>query len=264
MIKVDRAYKHLAELDSEIVRFFAWPYPYEVISQDDLQTGERTFYLRESKPIPLEISALIGDIAHNLISSLDHLAWHLVKNSSIVPKASDRSIYFPIFETASEYRAKKMEKIKGMTDASIEAIDAVQPYYRLDTPGIGNGTALYWLHVINIHDKHRLLIPTMLAIPAHTITKSKRRENADVLRKAFGSVDADVMIPSGVAIGPLEDGGKLCSVPIAEVDDNMRFRFQLSFGDPPGIRGKEIVSTLKNMHRVVKETMTGFAARGLL
>lgn len=101
--------------------------------------------------MPSEFSALIGDIAQNPRSALDHLAWHLVKNSPITPKASDRDIYFPIFETASEYRSKKMKKIQGMTDSAIDAIDSVEPYYRPDiTPGIGNGAALFWLHAINL------------------------------------------------------------------------------------------------------------------
>lgn len=268
LVKVDRAYKHLIDLQVEVARFSGPPYPYKVIPKDDLQKGERAYYLRILKKIPPEFSALIGDIAQNLRSALDHLAWHLVQSSPVVPKAKDREIYFPIFEDASEYRDGKTRKIKGMTDAAIQAIDDIKPYGRLDknnpTAGIGN-LALYWLSAINLQDKHRLLIPAWTAVPSHSITKSRRTELANMLRVAFGSENAMVMVGSGVDFkSPLEDGSKLCTLPIAEVDDDMKFAFRITFGEPTSVRGKEIVSTLNNMHRIVREIVIDFDAKGLL
>jgi hypothetical protein len=263
LVKVDRAKKHLIDLQLEVNRFFRPPYPYEILSEDNRDTRERTYYLRVHKETPSDLSTLIGDVAQNLRSALDHLAWHLVKNSPVTPKTPDRRIYFPIFETAEEYRRGKSGKIQGVTGAAIEAIDVIKPYYRLDGVGIGN-PALYWLSEINIQDKHRLLIPVWTAAPARSITKSRRLEMANVLLSAFGSESTDVMVPSLVPPGPLEDGSKLCTLPISEVDDNMKFRFQVAFGEPEGIRGKEIISTLSNMHRIVKEIMFDFDAKGLL
>lgn len=268
MVKVDRAYKHLIDFQLEVNRFFRPPYPYEIIPEDDSQARERTYYLRVHKKIPPEFSALIGDIAQNLRCALDHLAWHLVQTSPVTPKARERDIYFPIFEDASEYQTGKLRKIQGMTDAAIQAIDDIKPYGLLDknnpTAGIGN-LALYLLSAINIQDKHRLLIPAWTAAPAHSITKSRRAEAANVLRSAFGSESANVMVGSLIDFNvPLEDGSKLCTLPIAEVDDDMRFRFQIAFGEPASMRGKEILSTLNNMHRIVKEIMLDFYGKGLL
>jgi hypothetical protein len=268
LVKVDRAYKHLVDLDVAYRRFFSPPDPYEVIGEDNSQSGERTYYLRIHKEIPDEFPALIGDFAHNLRSALDHLAWHLVQASPIFPKAKDRQIYFPIFEDASEYGKGKMVKIQGMSNAAIQAIDAIKPYGRLDKnnpmAGIGN-LALYWLSAINLQDKHRLLIPAWTATPGHSLTKSERAKHASVLRAAFGSEHADVIGPSLIPSNiPLEDGCKLCTLPIAEVDDNMKFRFQIAFGEPRAMRGKEILTTLKNMHRIVKEIVLDFDSKGLL
>jgi len=268
LVKVDRAYKHLIDFRLEVARFFSPPYPYEIIPEDDSRKAERTYYLRVHKKIPPEFSAFIGDIAQNLRSALDHLAWHLVQTSPIIDKARERDIYFPIFDDASEYRKGKMQKIKGMTNAAIQAIDDIKPYGRLDknnpAAGIGN-LALYWLSAINIQDKHRLLIPAWLAAPAHSITKMRRAEMANVLRSAFGSEDANVMVGSLIDSNvPLEDGSKLCTLPIAEVDDDMQFRFQIAFGEPAPMRGKEILSTLNNMHRIVKEIVLNFDTKGFL
>jgi hypothetical protein len=263
LVKVDRAQKHIIDLELETRRFWRDPRPYEIVPEDNLDAGERTYYLRVHKEIPSEVCALIGDIAQNLRCALDHLAWHLVTTSPVSPKTKKRNVYFPIFETESEYREGKMKKIEGMTPPAIDAIDAVKPYYRLDTVGVGN-PALYWLSVINIQDKHRLLIPVWSDAVGHSITKSKRAEWAHVLHNAFGSADADVIIPLLVPGGPLKNGSKLCTLPIADVDDNMKFRFQIAFGEPAGIRGKEVLSTLKNMHRIVKKIIFNFDSKGLL
>ncbi|MFC5861254.1 hypothetical protein ACFPT7_03020 [Acidicapsa dinghuensis] len=268
LVKVDRASQHLIDLQLKVQRFFDPPGPYEIIPEDDSLTRERTYYLRVHKRIPSEFSAIIGDIAQNLRSALDHLAWHLVQTSPVTPKARDRDIYFPIFEDASEYQRGKLRKIEGMTDAAIQAIDDIKPYGRLDknnlSAGIGN-LALYWLSALNVQDKHRLLIPAWAAAPAHSITKTKRTEMAETLREAFGSESARVMIGSSIDFSvPLEDGSKLCTLPISEVDDDMQFRFQMAFGEPASMRGKEILSTLNNMHRIVREIVFDFDRKGLL
>jgi len=268
MVKVDRAYKHLTEFQLEVNRFFSPPDPFEIRPEDNSQTGERTFYLKIHKQIPPEFSAFIGDIVQNLKCSLDHLAWHLVQNSPVTPKAPDKNIYFPIFEDAAAYQKNKFKKIEGMTSAAIQAIDEIKPYGRLDknnpTAGIGN-LALYWLNAINNQDKHRLLIPAWIAIPAYSMTKTMRVEMANVLLSAFRSEDADVMVGSSIDFNAdLEDGSKLCTLPISDVDDNMKFRFQIAFGEPASMRGKEILSTLRNMHRIVKEIIFDFDAKGLL
>lgn len=265
LVKVDRAYKHINDLQIKDWQFRSRPYPYEILSEDNSETGNRTYRLRMRREIPPQMAALIGDIAQNLRSALDHLAWHLVQNSSVTPKALPKDIHFPIFETAREYRSGKMRKIKGMTEDAIHAIDAIEPYRTPDVvPGIGQGIALFDLHAINIQDKHRLLIPVWVAGHSHTITKSRRAELANVLKAAFGSENANVMIPLDLPNGPLEDGSKLCTLPITDVDDNMKFTFRIAFGEPKWVRGKEIVSTLKNMHRLVRKIMIDFDSQGLL
>ncbi len=265
LVKVDRAYEHTLRLQSMIRRFQAEGNSHEIFFKDDAQTQERTYYIRVLKSIPLEFSALIGDILQNLRSSLDHLAWHLVKSSPVTPKAADHQIYFPIFETASEYRAGKMTKIRGVTDAAMQALDAVEPYYRPDiTPGIGNGVALFWLHELNKLNKHRLLIPVWEDMTAHTMPKTKLAEMEVGLRAAFGDQWENTLIVAHRPIAPLVDGSKLASLPISEVKDKMIFRFQIAFGEPKWVCGKEVLSTLVNMQRIVRELIEDFDRKGLL
>jgi hypothetical protein len=109
------------------------------------------------------------------------------------------------------------------------------------------------------------LIPAWAVSSSHSLTKSLRAQHADVLRSAFGSENADVIGPSLIRSDLfLEDGSKLCTLPIAEVDDDMKFRFQIAFGELASMRGKEILSTLKDMHRIVREIILNFDSQGLL
>jgi hypothetical protein len=265
LVKVDRAYKHVLELEIEITRFQRSRGPDEIFHKDNLQTQERTFYVGALTKIPLDFSALVGDIIQNLRSTLDHLAWHLVQSSPVTPKARSVDIYFPIFETASGYRAGKMRKIQGMTDAAIRAIDAIEPYYRPDVlPGIGNGVALFWLHELNKLDKHRLLIPIWEDMTTHTMPKSQLLKMESTLRAAFGDNWDKTHVVANRPLLPLKDGSELCTLPIAEVQDTMAFRFQIAFGEPKWVRGKEILSTLVNMHRIVREIIEAFDSKGLL
>ncbi len=268
LVKVDRAYKHLIDLNTEFLRFLGEGGPYKTFFKDDLKTGERTYYLRVLKELPLQFSALIGDVAQNLRTALDHLAWHLVKSSPVTPKAWDKDIYFPIFETAREYNSGKMRKIQGMTDSAIKAIDGIEPYYRPDGSAvtrIGNGVHLFMLHEINKLDKHCVLVPILGVMVSHTITRTKRAELNATIRAAFGDRPGKVSIAgSALDTGPLKDGSKLGTFPISEVDDDMTFNFHIAFGEPEWVRGKEILTTLAAMHKRVQEIMIRFDNEGLL
>lgn len=265
LVKVERAYKHIIDLNVEFLRFLTEGGPYETFFQDDLNAGERTYYLRIRKETPIQFSTLIGDIAQNLRSSLDHLAWHLVKNSPITPKTPEHLIYFPIFETYSEYSSGKMRKIQGMTDAAIKAIDAIEPYYRPNrpAPAIGEGVQLFWLDQINKLDKHRLLIPIWGSMVSHTIPRSTYAALSEELRAALGTGEV-FLAANSLTPGPLKDGDKLCSLPIVEVNDNMTFRFQIAFGEPTWVRGKEVLTSLAAIHKRVEEIIIRFDNEGLL
>jgi hypothetical protein len=265
LVKVDRAYKHIVDLEVDVTRFQLSRGRDDIFHKDNLQTQERTFYVGSLTKIPLDFSALVGDIIQNLRSTLDHLAWHLVQSSPVTQKARSTDIYFPIFETASEYRTGKMRKIQGMTDAAIQAVDAIEPYYRPDVlPGIGNGVALFWLHELNKLDKHCLLIPIWEDMTTHTMPKSQLLKMEPTLRAAFGDTWDKTHIVANRLSLPLKDGSELCTLPIAEVQNNMAFRFQIAFGEPEWVRGKEILSTLVNMHRIVKGIIEDFDSKGLL
>ena len=72
-LKLERAKKHILDLESEWTTFLKTK-PYHVVFKDDLQTGERIYYVERVNDIPPVILVIVGDVLQNLRSALDHLA----------------------------------------------------------------------------------------------------------------------------------------------------------------------------------------------
>jgi hypothetical protein len=100
-LKIERAKKHIRDLDTAIQAFVLnKPYRLEVKPHPIAEIQHTTLYVAEIKPVPQEISLIVGDAIHNLRSALDHLAWQLVEAGGGTP---DRNTYFPICDSAQQY-----------------------------------------------------------------------------------------------------------------------------------------------------------------
>ena len=199
-VKANRAKKHIDDLSDAIDVFMASE-PYKVTTNDDTESGQRTYYINFLKPIPTDLSAIIGDALQNLRSALDHVAHHLVEIGPPGPRAG--KVYFPIFPSAGDYEAGKMGKIMGANPAAIQAIDAHQPYAR------GDGWALWDMHAMNNRDKHRLLIPVWGSLIGHSFSLPERAKVEVALSERFPKG-----LPRGFLTAPsepvyLKDGGEL-------------------------------------------------------
>ena len=76
-VKIDRAKKHLADLNTAIHAFEReWPYTTTVEIND--QTGYETHKFFLLSPIPNDWGGVVGDCVHNLRSALDLLASELI------------------------------------------------------------------------------------------------------------------------------------------------------------------------------------------
>src|ERR1035441_6054941 len=74
-IKLERAKRHYAELETALAIFFATT-PYKISTR---RNDERklVYYLSEVTDVPVELSLITGDVIQNLRSALDHLAYDL-------------------------------------------------------------------------------------------------------------------------------------------------------------------------------------------
>lgn len=155
-LKIKWAKKHIRELDAAINRFLQ-DQPYRIGAKPHRipQIEHTTLYVAEVKPIPDEISLILGDAIHNLRSALDYLMWQLVEAYGGTP---NKSIYFPIADTVQQYQsAIGNREIQKIAPNALDIIESVQPYVTPDQ-------TLWLLHQLDIIDKHRLLLTVAIAM----------------------------------------------------------------------------------------------------
>lgn len=252
-IKIERAKKHIADLNVAYNRFYASE-PYEIGAKSEPKTGERIFYIARIDPVDLELGAIIGDILQNLRSALDHLAYGLFKAAG--GTGVGKHIYFPIFDDAAKYKAGVVGKVRGMGQDAIDALDAVKPYK-------GGDETLWRLHALNNLDKHRLLITAVTRYQFHSLTRSQRAKFIEGFR---GSRPNDpvpdlrgTMIEPSTKNFSLKTGDELLRVPESEAEENVKFRVVIAFYEPGIIEGESVIDTLQVMADRVGNIVSDFA-----
>lgn len=215
--KVERAKKHLSDFEAARDRFFN-PQPYVIEREHDSQTGDDVFKVNNIRTPPVDLALIAGDAIHNLRSALDHLAYQLVLVAG--KKTSPRTGY-PIFATAERYESEKAGKVEGMSDAAKREIDASKPY--------GGGTdELYWLHTLNISDKHHELLVTMVSISGAQVLMPRW------YKPRFRFYNFRTPVKDGDVILTCEPG----------FDENVNFGLDVAFGEPEVVKGKPILELL--------------------
>lgn len=147
-IKIGRAYKHLQEFDSLVVRYCKSG-PFTITKHDDL-VNERHIVRCEFGVLDADIHLSLADLVYSLRSGLDQLAWRLARLGNPGP---GRDVMFPIHsDTSAESEKRFRKRVLDMPCEAIEVIKDLQPYnrgaaYREDR--------LWQLNELSNIDKHR-------------------------------------------------------------------------------------------------------------
>jgi hypothetical protein len=164
-LKAERAGKHLAELEERAARFIQET-PYGPSRRLDADNYAYFIYEFPPQPTPShELGVILGDLAHNLRSALDHIAWQLALLTTSNPSTQTA---FPIFAATDK---EKMSKFRIMTkdvlDEARPIMEALQPYHWGTSARANN---LWILHSLWNTDKHRMLnpVPVRLRFPQFT------------------------------------------------------------------------------------------------
>jgi hypothetical protein len=161
-LKIARANKHIAEFETARQEFIASD-PYTRFSEEDPQTGDLVYRITV-EPHAAEglrdLAIIVGDVVHNLRSSLDLLAWQLVEAHPL-GKAPDRFTAFPIWERESQFINGGAGYMDGAHPHAVMVMRSLKPYK-------GGNATLYRLHRLDATDKHRLLL-TVGASPSETL-----------------------------------------------------------------------------------------------
>src|SRR5215469_13358682 len=157
--KIKWAEKHITELDTAIDRFLdptKGPKPYRIDHKRDPKTRQIIYYLAKQTSVPDDLRLLAGDVIQNLRTALDYAVHALTVANGQTPTTNTS---FPIFDhalTSSDDYAIFCRKVCAAGSKAMDYILKAKPYK-------GGNDILWRLHVLNIRDKHRLLLAAGLA-----------------------------------------------------------------------------------------------------
>jgi hypothetical protein len=115
------------------------------------------------EPLPPAWSLMLGDVAANLRSALEHLAWGIVargrRGKRGLPLTNDeaRGVSFPIYGERRQFNGEVDRKLIGADRGDVARVRRVQPYHR-GRRGKSRH-ALFILSALCNADKHRAIEP---------------------------------------------------------------------------------------------------------
>lgn len=164
-LKIDRAKKHLSELEA-VIREHIRSNPYRLIC--DLKEAPSIksphadfvipahlayhYHIAKTAPLPDETRLIFGDVVHNLRAALDLLAYDLISANGGDKKRS----FFPFHEEARNFENALSEGQISVVPKEIKDLlrTEIQPYRG------GKGDAIWRMNKLDNIDKHRLLLAT--------------------------------------------------------------------------------------------------------
>jgi hypothetical protein len=124
LLKLDRASVHLAALGTAIGDV-AGGAPDYLPGRLETPGGRYLFRTVRGRLVPLVLSALAGDVVHNLAAALDYMTWELAVAHT---GEGDSRTAFPIFEKRAEYQQYAKRKIEHLHADARAEIERVQPF----------------------------------------------------------------------------------------------------------------------------------------
>jgi len=237
-LKLQRATSHLQELDQAVAAYIASK-PFRVQMSEDA-SEDLVYTVRIAAPVPSEWAAIIGDIVHNVRSSLDLLANQLVATSGGAPDTNTR---FPISRDQTALGASLSSALQGASPAIARFVNRLHPYK-------GGNALLAQLHALDIVDKHRIILVVGAAHRNVVL-----RMQMSVPWQAEPIVSPPLALKPADRQFPLGDGDEVFRVkaqakstgPLPEP----QFTFELCFGEPTEVSGLPLLPTLRSMHEHV-------------
>ena len=240
-LKVERAERHLQELASSVQEFLATKPCAIVVEEFEGLPPHMEFHAwnaRIGRTVPAELSAIIGDVVHNLRTALDLLACDLVRLGG----KSTEGVYFPFCSAAWELPGMiKRRNIHRAGPDIVALLSGLKPYK-------GGNVALRAVHDMDIADKHKALIPVIagVSIPEFSMRMGLR----------------DNLIPSFETMVAF-DGQMVVAVPTLSnlpLGSEIACNLLLVFDKGEVFAGHEIVETLKQLTELTAGIINTFEA----
>jgi hypothetical protein len=131
--KANRAKEHIDSLRRQVNTFRAAE-PYSLTPEPTEKLGRLAYRLRFHTPVPVAISATVGDVLHNLRAALESLAFEIAKNShgGTLSADQEKASTFPMCKDPKAFDTFVRRK-KGLYDSrAYKAFRSVQPFVNLE------------------------------------------------------------------------------------------------------------------------------------
>ena len=150
-LKIDRALDHISDVNKVLKE----KRPFRYIVETNAKAGRRSTMAEKDEAVVDALSVRCGDAIHNLRSALDH-----AYSAVVLPYADSarerRSIQFPFSETASRLEEACRNRLAHKVSPEfLAAIVSLNPHGEH-----GGNELLYFMHSLDIPDKHAHLVPT--------------------------------------------------------------------------------------------------------
>lgn len=162
-LKIERAKQHINDLQGQINTYLATN-PMKLVVRQDGRAAVKSLSIKQEQPIPLALSAVLGDAVHNLRASLDLFAYHLIGHLG----ASEQGVHFPFAWKPEKVRETIRSRQIHLAGEHVADAVAELDFY------LGGNPLLSGLHLLDIADKHRLIIPVgrVASLTANAIKKN--------------------------------------------------------------------------------------------
>ncbi len=269
--KVERAKSQLIALNKVTNDFFE-AHRYSVVRAEfDRKAGQYSLRIKECPPnFPIEWSVVIGEIAHNLRSALDGLAWQLaLLNTTSMPF---QRTAFPIRTFSNGTRRPRIDGgydhpfwyngipchlLKSIDRCFWTRIEAFQPYKGRNR---GRHHPLFLLHELNNTDKHRLIMVLATVLSGWMVTglSGKITLKRGVSLKPNAKVASALPLPpEGVTVFDFNTMGIARQY---EMQVDFKVIPEIRFGNScDAVKGLPVISTLNHLLNKVSSIVESFA-----
>jgi hypothetical protein len=252
-LKFERAKQHICDLNGQIAAFFKEK-ACTFIFVSDFKSRERAIRFEQYKPIPDEFALLMGDAIHNLRSTLDYS----ICDVCIAAGADPERVQFPFAKRAESLESViKNRQVQLAGPKIVQAIRDLKPY-----PG-GNDD-LFGLHMLDIADKHRLLIPTvgMASLAGITIPNLDKNTWAfmEASRGAFVDLKHKQEIVRVHYVSPLDRNTRRLMQRLTEPETDIGGSFHLAFGKGLPFENEPVITVLARLTQMVSTALRMIAS----
>lgn len=232
-LKVRRAEQHIQECRAKCDAFFQSK-PFSIFHDPNPGGVGYKTKLRLEKPIPDEISVIVGDVLFQLRSALDVLACCLATANGA---SNTKGTYFPFAADVTEYELLATQrKIAKLSTRHQNLIRGLAPYR-------GGNDLLWSLNALCNIDKHNRLI-AVGGMGGRINSLRLTGGQYYVPAPKWQALDQDIVLIVGVAGTPPEI--------------KVEFSFNIEFREVDHVKGKPVATVLSNYSDLVSRIIAAF------